>query len=173
MVGEECPHHTRSQLRIGCTQTGAQRELLNWQVEHKLKVCTKCGNPYAPEPHLTKITRQYYFLPEFFNICPSCRQYPVVDEEKCLGCGECVLSEFGGVCPVTRCAKHMLNGPCSGSREDRCEVSPTHPCAWQLIYQRLKGINELDRLKKVRAPKNWSAGLSGGNRIIIREDHRL
>jgi bidirectional [NiFe] hydrogenase diaphorase subunit len=79
----------------GCTQTGAQREILNWQVEHKLKVCTKCGNPYAPEPHLTKITRQYYFLPEFFNICPSCRQYPVVDEEKCLGCGGCMEN-----CPI-------------------------------------------------------------------------
>ena len=58
--------------------------------------------------------------------------------EKCAACGACVLHEYGGICPVTRCAKHMLNGPCGGSREDRCEVRPDRPCAWQLIYQRLR-----------------------------------
>jgi ferredoxin len=93
--------------------------------------------------------------------------------EKCSSCGKCVLHNYGGVCPVTRCAKHMLNGPCSGSREDRCEVRPDRPCAWQLIYQRLKLIGELDRLKSVKAPKDWSYSLHGGSRIIIREDHRL
>lgn len=93
--------------------------------------------------------------------------------EKCTSCGKCVLHEYGGVCPVTRCAKHMLNGPCGGSREDRCEVRPDRPCAWQLIYGRLNEIGELDRLKKVKSPKDWSYSLHGGSRIIIREDHRL
>lgn len=93
--------------------------------------------------------------------------------EKCISCGKCVLHEYGGVCPVTRCAKHMLNGPCGGSREDRCEVRPDRPCAWQLIYRRLKNIGELDRLKTVKAPKNWNASLHGGSRKIIREDHRI
>jgi ferredoxin len=51
--------------------------------------------------------------------------------EKCIGCGECMLAEFGGICPVTRCAKHMLNGPCGGSTSERCEVSADKPCAWQ------------------------------------------
>ena len=55
--------------------------------------------------------------------------------EKCAACGECVLHLYGGICPITRCAKKMMNGPCSGSREDRCEVSPDRPCAWQLIYK--------------------------------------
>jgi ferredoxin len=93
--------------------------------------------------------------------------------EKCSACGACVLHEFGGICPVTRCAKHMLNGPCGGSREDRCEVRPDRPCAWQLIYQRLKGIGQLDRLTPVELPKDWSTSLSGGVRGIIREDHRI
>ena len=93
--------------------------------------------------------------------------------EKCAACGECVLHEYGGICPVTRCAKHMLNGPCGGSREDRCEVRPDRPCAWQLIYQRLSATGELDKLKKVRAPKNWNPSLNGGPRVIIREDHRI
>jgi ferredoxin len=93
--------------------------------------------------------------------------------EKCIACGSCVLHEYGGICPITRCAKHMLNGPCSGSREDRCEVRPDRPCAWQLIYARLKSIGELDRLKTVKAPKNWSSSIHGGSRVIIREDHRI
>ena len=92
--------------------------------------------------------------------------------EKCAACGECVLDQYGGVCPVTRCAKQMLNGPCSGSREDRCEVNPDRPCAWQLIYQRLKGIGQLDRLKEIKPPKNWKKSRAGGLRTIIREDHR-
>jgi ferredoxin len=93
--------------------------------------------------------------------------------EKCAACGACVLHEYGGICPVTRCAKHMLNGPCSGSREDRCEVNPERQCAWQLIYKRLKDIDQLDRLKKIKPPKNWNRSQSGGYRTIIREDHRV
>jgi ferredoxin len=93
--------------------------------------------------------------------------------EKCAQCGSCVLHNYGGICPVTRCAKHMLNGPCGGSREDRCEVRPDRPCAWQLIYQRLKNINQLDRLDKIELPKDWNSSLSGGPRVIVREDHRI
>lgn len=93
--------------------------------------------------------------------------------EKCSACGSCVLHKYGGICPITRCAKRMLNGPCGGSREDRCEVRPDRPCAWQLIYQRLKGIGELDRLKEIEGPKDWSSSLDGGVRTLIREDHRI
>ena len=93
--------------------------------------------------------------------------------EKCSACGDCVLHLYGGICPVTRCAKHMLNGPCSGSREDRCEVNPQRPCAWQLIYQRLKAIGQLDQLQQIKPPKNWRPSLAGGCRTIVREDHRV
>ena len=93
--------------------------------------------------------------------------------EKCAACGACVLHQYGGICPVTRCAKHMLNGPCSGSREDHCEVDATRPCAWQLIHQRLKEIGQLDRLQQTQPPKNWRPSLSGGCRTLIREDHRV
>jgi len=93
--------------------------------------------------------------------------------EKCAQCGECLLSDFGGICPVTRCAKHMLNGPCGGSREDRCEINADQPCAWQLIYKRLKDTGETDKLKKIHSLKDWSKSLHGGSRTIIREDHRL
>ncbi len=78
-----------------CEQTGPKREILNWQVEQKLKECTVCGNPFAPEPHLDKIKKDKNLPKEFFNICPSCRTYPVVDEDKCLGCGGCMEN-----CPI-------------------------------------------------------------------------
>ena len=93
--------------------------------------------------------------------------------EKCAACGACVLHKYGGICPVTRCAKHMLNGPCGGSREDRCEVRSDRPCAWQLIFHRLKDIGQLDRLKTIEPPKDWAPGLGGGCRVIVREDHRI
>lgn len=93
--------------------------------------------------------------------------------EKCAACGSCVLHEYGGICPITRCAKHKLNGPCGGSREDRCEVRADRQCAWQLIYKRLRDIGQLERLKTIELPKNWNSSLSGGPRVIIREDHRI
>jgi len=93
--------------------------------------------------------------------------------EKCSACGACMLHNYGGICPITQCAKRLLNGPCGGSREDRCEVRDERPCAWQLIYQRLKDIDQLDRLRQIQAPKNWAPSLDGGPRVIIREDHRI
>ncbi len=93
--------------------------------------------------------------------------------EKCAQCGACVLADFGGICPVTRCAKHMLNGPCGGSRIERCEINSDQPCAWQLIYKRLKDIGQLDNIKQIYPAKNWDKSLSGGSRKIIREDHRI
>jgi ferredoxin len=93
--------------------------------------------------------------------------------EKCLGCGDCMLAMFGGVCAVTRCAKRLLNGPCGGSTEDHCEVDPDRPCAWQLIYARLKSIDQLDRLDEVLPPKDWSTSWHSGARKIVRAEHRV
>jgi ferredoxin len=93
--------------------------------------------------------------------------------EKCLGCGDCVLAEYGGICPVTRCAKRLLNGPCGGSTEEACEVDPDRPCAWQLIYTRLKNIGQLDRLEEVAPPKDWSTSWHAGARKVVRKEHRV
>ena len=93
--------------------------------------------------------------------------------EKCMACGDCMLAEFGGVCPVTRCAKHMLNGPCGGSTEESCEVDKDRPCAWQLIYKRLKGIGQLARLDRIVPAKDWRTAWHGGARKIVREEHRV
>ncbi|MBM4018719.1 MAG: hypothetical protein FJ288_10395 [Planctomycetes bacterium] len=93
--------------------------------------------------------------------------------EKCLGCGDCMLAQFGGICPVTRCAKRLLNGPCGGSTEECCEIDKDRPCAWQVIYKRLKGIGQLDRLEQIVPPKDWRPAWHGGARKIIRQEHRV
>jgi ferredoxin len=94
-------------------------------------------------------------------------------DEKCLGCGSCVLSDFGGICPITRCAKRLLNGPCGGSTEEHCMVSPDQPCAWQLIYRRLKAIGQLDKLERFVPPKDWRSAWHAGARRVVREEHRI
>jgi hypothetical protein len=72
-----------------------------------------------------------------------------------------------------RCAKSILNGPCGGSQKGSCEINKDTPCAWQLIYDRLKGQNRLELLREPLPPKNWSANRDGGPRKYVREDVRL
>jgi ferredoxin len=93
--------------------------------------------------------------------------------EKCAGCGNCRLGEFAGICPITRCAKHLLNGPCGGSRDGRCEVHPDLECGWQLIYERAGALGILDRLERIVPPHDWSTGPDGGPRKVVREDQRI
>ena len=94
--------------------------------------------------------------------------------ERCAGCGECVLDKFGGVCPIARCSKSILNGPCGGSADGKCEVDPEHiDCAWQLIYDRLEKLGQLDALEEVEPLKDWTTSRDGGPRTITREDVKL
>jgi ferredoxin len=91
--------------------------------------------------------------------------------EECAGCGDCKLAIFGGVCPIARCAKKLLNGPCGGSQQGKCEVSPETDCAWQLIIDRLKSLDQLDNLRIYVAPADWRPSGAGGPRKLVREDH--
>lgn len=89
--------------------------------------------------------------------------------EKCHGCGDCVLGLTGGVCPMSRCAKRILNGPCGGSANGKCEISKDVDCAWQLIIDRLEAIGKLENYEKLSAIKDWSKDRSGGPRSFILE----
>jgi hypothetical protein len=84
--------------------------------------------------------------------------------EECDQCGDCVLGEYGGICPIVHCAKSLFNGPCGGSVGGKCEVDPNLPCGWQLIFDRMKALGRLDELFEVRPYKDWSKSLSGGAR---------
>ncbi|MGD8553548.1 MAG: methylenetetrahydrofolate reductase C-terminal domain-containing protein [Anaerolineales bacterium] len=93
--------------------------------------------------------------------------------ERCAACGDCVLGLTGGICPIARCSKSLLNGPCGGSEAGHCEIDPDTPCAWQLIYDRLTAMDRLDVLLEIQPPKNWKTSRDGGPRKIIRQDLRL
>jgi ferredoxin len=93
--------------------------------------------------------------------------------ESCAACGDCVLGLTGGICPIARCSKSLLNGPCGGSLDGHCEINPDVPCAWQLIYDRLTSMGRLDFLMEIQPPKNWRTARDGGPRKIVREDLRL
>ncbi len=90
--------------------------------------------------------------------------------ERCQACGQCVLAETGGICPVSRCAKRLLNGPCGGSTEGKCEISNDLDCAWQLILDRLKALDRMDDYERLMPIKDWSTDRAGGPRNVVRED---
>jgi len=77
-------------------------------------------------------------------------------EKRCNMCGDCIEDLFGGFCPVSRCPKSMLNGPCGGSIDGKCEIDSNIDCVWDLIYKRLKEKKQLQLLKIIQEPKDWS-----------------
>jgi hypothetical protein len=91
-------------------------------------------------------------------------------EENCRTCGDCVLGETGGICPVTRCAKSLFNGPCGGTRKDgSCEVDTDTRCAWYEIHKRLKSHGRLDLIMKVRPAREW---VNQTRRSLIQEPYK-
>lgn len=76
--------------------------------------------------------------------------------QRCMACSECLLDQTGGICPMTLCAKNLLNGPCGGTNHGKCEVDSQKDCAWTLIYRRLEKLGRLDLLKKIQPPKDYS-----------------
>jgi len=90
--------------------------------------------------------------------------------ERCAGCGNCILDKTGGLCPIARCSKGLLNGPCGGSMDGKCEISPDVDCVWQLIIDRLRALNQLAKLEEIFPIKDWDVSGHGGTRKIVRED---
>jgi ferredoxin len=88
--------------------------------------------------------------------------------ERCQACGDCVLDLTGGICPIARCSKSLLNGPCGGSSGGHCEIDPSVECAWQLIYDRLKAQGRLHQIYEVIEPKDWRTSRDGGPRRVVR-----
>ncbi len=77
-------------------------------------------------------------------------------EERCMECGDCLLDYTGGICPLTACTKGLLNGPCGGASNGKCELAKEKECGWEKIYQRLKELGKLDRLKRFIPPKDYN-----------------
>jgi len=90
-------------------------------------------------------------------------------DERCAACGECRLDETGGICPITRCVKGILNGPCAGSKSGKCEVSSDIDCAWVLIYERLERLGQLEKMRRYYPPRNFRT-IPRPRRIVSKAD---
>jgi ferredoxin len=115
-----------------------------------------------------------YVLPAVNTNMLGMPQEHAVWIERCGACGDCVLGETGGICPIVRCSKSLLNGPCGGSHDGLCEVTgPDNeeiPCAWQLIHDKLIAQGREDVLLEITPPKDWSKSNSGGPRTMVKEE---
>lgn len=94
-------------------------------------------------------------------------------QESCAGCGKCVLDQTYGICPVARCSKSMLNGPCGGSNDGKCEINPDIDCGWIKILERAQSLGKLESLTEYVPPKDWTTSRHGGPRTLIREDVKI
>ncbi|MFC2059899.1 methylenetetrahydrofolate reductase C-terminal domain-containing protein [Chloroflexota bacterium] len=113
------------------------------------------------------------------NLCANRPVYPALNTlfigkeerpgyftEVCMQCGDCVIANTAGICPLVRCAKGLQNGPCGGSVDGKCEIDPDISCAWQLIYDRMADMGQLDKLEEIEPVKDWSTSRYGGPRQI-------
>ncbi len=112
-------------------------------------------------------------LPGVNTVCLGANEDRGLWTERCQACGSCVLAKTGGICPVARCAKRVMNGPCGGSTGGKCEISKDVDCAWQLIVDRLKALDKMDDYEKVMPIKDWSTDRAGGPRTVTREDVKI
>jgi ferredoxin len=89
--------------------------------------------------------------------------------EMCAGCGDCILHLTGGICPIARCTKSLMNGPCGGTKDGKCEISPEVECGWVLIINRMKELGTLDKLSQIIPPRDWSFSHHGGPRRMKKD----
>lgn len=89
--------------------------------------------------------------------------------EACRMCGDCVLGTTGGICPITKCAKSLVNGPCGGQKNGKCEVNPENDCAWIAIYNRMESLGLTDKLLGNMNPDKGYADFSYPRKINLKE----
>jgi len=121
--------------------------------EYDLILSTACG---AGVQLLSDVFDHKVVVPALNTTFIGVAEGPGIWTERCRSCSDCVLAETGGICPVTMCAKGLVNGPCGGARHGKCEVDPEKDCAWALIYNRLEKIGRLDRMHQILPPKRYS-----------------
>jgi ferredoxin len=121
--------------------------------DYDLILSTACG---AGVQLTSDVFDQKVVVPALNTTFIGVAEGPGVWSERCRSCSDCVLAETGGICPVTICAKGLVNGPCGGARHGKCEVDPEKDCAWTLIYNRLEKLGRVDRMEQTLPPKKWS-----------------
>ncbi len=91
-------------------------------------------------------------------------------EERCAGCGTCIIHLFDGMCPIARCSKSLLHGPCGGSAKGKCEIDENVACVWDMIVKKKMENGRLDDLLDIKPLKDWRTARDGGPRKSIREE---
>jgi ferredoxin len=173
-----------SLLRLGCRKKGRELQTI------EATLVRQCDREYIDS--LDQWDGQYDAIVSMAcgvgvnfiaNLRPATVVYPAVNTgcyggsveqgiwtEQCAGCGDCVLHLTGGLCPVARCAKSLMNGPCGGSQEGKCEINQDVPCIWQSIHDRLERLGRRADLDRVAPIRDWRAGGHGGPRKVVRDD---
>jgi hypothetical protein len=173
-----------STLRIASKKTGNEIEV----GEHTLE--RQCDPEYIDE--IKDIISDYDAVisiacgvgPQFLSErYPEIRVFPGVNtrfmggaiehgiwSERCAGCGTCVVHYFGGLCPIARCSKSLLNGPCGGSNNGKCEISKDVDCVWDIIVRKMMEQGRLEELIEFKPPKSWITARDGGPRTMTREE---
>ncbi|HTY23296.1 MAG TPA: methylenetetrahydrofolate reductase C-terminal domain-containing protein [Desulfomonilaceae bacterium] len=182
--GEDAVRVLASQLRMAREKEGNPIEIIEKTVERQ------CDPEYIDEvqsivPEVDAVVSMacgvgVQYVAERYSTTPS---YPALNTsfvggsvkegyyvEKCQTCGECKLYYTGGICPITRCSKSLLNGPCGGSTRGKCEIDSQVDCGWQLIVDRLKGLGLMDRYEEMLGICDWRTNRDGGPRKMVRED---
>ncbi len=185
--GEEDVAVLASALRLACKKDGRALEVEEFSVERQCEdefiresapsvarneavLSLACG---AGVQAMARRFKNTPLLPGVNTTFIGVLEKPGLFTEECSGCGDCKLALFGGICPFTRCAKKLLNGPCGGSQKGKCEIGADTDCAWHLIIERLKALGQMENLRIYIPPKNWSASLASGPRKLVREDHTI
>jgi len=165
-----------SQLRLASKKDGNELEILEATIERQCEkelvealkdkvqqveavLSMGCGAGVQPIAEIFPDTPVYPALNTTFVGMPEREGVWV---ETCRACGDCFLDKTGGICPIVRCAKGLLNGPCGGTNNGKCEVDPEKDCAWTLIYQRLERQGRLDVMRKYYPPRNFQAVIRPG-----------
>ena len=133
--------------------------LAKYADQYEVILSTGCGAgvQFLAERYDDKIV-----LPALNTLFIGVAEGPGQWSERCTACEECVLDQTGGICPMTICAKNLLNGPCGGTDHGKCEVDGEKDCAWTLIYNKLEKLGRLDLMKKIQAPKDYSVTTKPG-----------
>jgi ferredoxin len=129
-------------------------QLAKFVAEYDVILSAGCG---AGVQFLAERYDDKLVLPALNTLFIGVAEGPGTWSQRCTACSECILDQTGGICPMTICAKNLLNGPCGGTNHGKCEVDGEKDCAWTLIYRRLEKLGRLDLLEKIQPPKNYAA----------------
>ena len=182
--GEKQSDILASQLRISAGQTGrkitvgvdcitrqCEREFFDNLTEdprqYDAVLSLACG---AGVGYMSEIFPDVPILPAMNTTFLGSNVAKGIWEEYCRGCGDCVLAWTGGICPIARCSKSLINGTCGGTNNGKCEVDPDMDCAWLLIYKRLTELGRLDEYRKLRDPPDHRKDRGSGVRRLVLAD---